>query len=137
MGDDSEQLARFEEMGEAAVSLIVRTSGFATTNQRLAIKWLAQKDQESERRREASQAEQIDIARSAKDAAWAAARAAERAAKAAEKANIRATIALIIAAISIAVTLIGIWLVHHDAPSGSLSPYASLSSFQNEALAAM
>jgi hypothetical protein len=80
----------------------------------LAIKWLEGKDQESERRREASQAEQIEIARSAKDAAWAAALAAERAATAAEKANIRATIALVIAAISIAATIIGVWVVHRD-----------------------
>ena len=54
MDDDSEQLARFEEMGEETVRLHVQTFGFAITNHRLAIKWLAQKDQESERRREAS-----------------------------------------------------------------------------------
>jgi hypothetical protein len=70
MDDDSEQLARFEEMGEEAVRIHVHTFSFNTAHQRLAIKWLAQKDQELERRRDASQAEQIDIARSAKDAAW-------------------------------------------------------------------
>jgi hypothetical protein len=74
MDNDGEQFARFEEMGEEAVRILAYTAGFATTNQRLAIKWLAQKDQESERRRDASQAEQIDLARSANDAAWEAAR---------------------------------------------------------------
>ncbi len=153
MDDDSEQLARFEEMGEEAVSILAHTAGFTTTNQRLAIKWLAQKDQESERRRESSQAEQIEIARSAKDAAWVAARAAERAATAAEKANIRAIIALIIATISIITTITGIWVVHRDvgkatlhsayfsdasassagAPSRQLSPYAYRSSLLNVA----
>ena len=67
MDDDSEQLARFEEMGEEAVRIHVHTFSFNTAHQRLAIKWLAQKDQELERRRDASQAEQIDIARSAKE----------------------------------------------------------------------
>jgi hypothetical protein len=127
MGDDNdEQLTRFEEMGEDAVRILAYTQRFTTKNQRLAIKWLAQKDQESERRREASQAEQINIARSAKDAAWAASSVAERAAAAAEKANIRATTALVIAAISIAATIIGVWIVHQDSthpvPSASHLP---------------
>jgi hypothetical protein len=45
MGDDSEQLARFEEMGEDAVRLLVLTPGFSATNQKLAIKWLQAKAQ--------------------------------------------------------------------------------------------
>jgi hypothetical protein len=97
MRDDNEQLARFEEMGEDAVRILVHTRRFTTPNQRLAIKWLAQKDQESERRREASKAEQLDIARSAKDAAWEAARAAN-------KANIIAAIAVVMAIIAIIIS---------------------------------
>jgi hypothetical protein len=98
MDDDSEQLARFEEMGEDAVRIHVHTFSFNTAHQRLAIKWLAQKDQELERRRDASQAEQIDIARSAKDAAWEAARAANKANTIAAIAVAMAMVAIIISA---------------------------------------
>jgi hypothetical protein len=114
MDDDSKQLEHFERMGEAAVRMDINNDCFPHSIRALAINWLAQRDEESERRREASQAEQIDIARSAKDAAWAAAMAAERAATAAEKANIRAIVALIIATISIIATVTGIWVVHRD-----------------------
>jgi hypothetical protein len=76
MGDDSEQLARFEEMGEEAVRLHVLTPGFNVTNQRLAIKWLEGKAQESKRRNESAQAEQSRTARIAKNAAIVAAIAA-------------------------------------------------------------
>jgi hypothetical protein len=91
--------------------------------QSAAIRWLAQKDEESERLRLASQAEQIEIARSAKDAAWTAAEAALRAATAAERANTRATIALIIAAISIAITVASSFVSHvYSAHSNQFSP---------------
>jgi hypothetical protein len=43
MDGDSEQLARFEEMGEEAVRIHAITAGFATANQRLAIKWFRRK----------------------------------------------------------------------------------------------
>ena len=76
MDDDSEQLARFEEMGEETVRLHVQTFGFAITNHRLAIKWLAQKDQESKRRNEAAHLEQNLTARTAKNGAIVAAIAA-------------------------------------------------------------
>jgi hypothetical protein len=135
MTDNSKLLDHFERMGQDAVRMHISNAGFNHSVQPLAIKWLAERDQESERLREVSQAEQIDIARSAKDAAWAAARAAERAASAAEKANKRATIALIIAIISIAVTVFGIWLSHRDEgrhiqfifPGGRAFPTDSLS----------
>ena len=52
MDGDSEQLARFEEMGEEAVRIIAHTGGFSTANQRLAIKWLQEKSHESNRRNE-------------------------------------------------------------------------------------
>ena len=97
MDDDSEQLARFEEMGEDAVRILAYTQRFTTKNQRLAIKWLAQKYQELERRREASQTEQTDIARSAKDAAWEAGRVAK-------KANTIAIIAVTMAIVAIIIS---------------------------------
>jgi hypothetical protein len=84
--------------------------------------WLAVKDQEERRRSDASQAEQIEIARSASAAAQRAATAAERAstaaerqAVAAERANTRANIALVIATISIIATVIGMVVTHLDA----------------------
>jgi Protein of unknown function (DUF742) len=77
MSDDAtEQIARFEEMGEEAVRLLVLTPGFNATNQKLAIKWLQGKAQESKRRNEAAQAEQNRTARTAKTAAIVAAIAA-------------------------------------------------------------
>ena len=104
--------ARFEQIGVNQVrSQLPLWSGKIHL---AAIEWLAEKDQESLRLSESSQAEQTEIARSAKDAAWAAARAAERAATAAEKANTRATIALIIAVASIIASIIGVIVVHHD-----------------------
>ena len=91
MDDDSEQFARFEEMGEEAVRIHALTDGFGTTNQRLAIKWLAQKDQESKRRNEAAHLEQNRTARIAKNAAIAA--------------TIAATIAVSLAIISIVISI--------------------------------
>lgn len=69
--------------------------------------WLRQKDQERADalalRNEASQAEHLEIARSAKDAAWEAARAAKHA-------NRIATAALIAAAVAIAVSIVGLFV---------------------------
>jgi hypothetical protein len=101
------------------------------------------KDQEARTRNDASQSEQTEIAREAKNAAVLAAsaakeaaaaadrqavavdrqadaadrkaEAAERAAAAAETANRRATIALAIAIISIIATVVGIIVTHKDA----------------------
>lgn len=70
MDEESEQRERFEQMGEEAVRLRVLTpTGFNTTNQRFAIKWLEKKFEESKRRSEAAQAEQNRTARTAKTAA--------------------------------------------------------------------
>src|SRR5207244_5099587 len=105
--------AELERMGERRVRLALERKEFPDAQVHTAYKWLSEKDDASARVKDASQAEQIEIARSARDAAWAAASAAERAAAAAEKANERATIALIIAAISITVTtIISLWLAH-------------------------
>jgi hypothetical protein len=120
--DISEHL---ESIGVPQVRLMLETDGLPSgllRHQSSIIEWLASKDQEAERLREASQSEQIEIARSASRAAERAAIAAERAsaaaerqATAAERANTRASIALVIATISIIATAIGIWVVHRDA----------------------
>jgi len=123
--DDLVLLAQLEEL----VRHLQSAAGFPQSSQRTVIRWLAKKDQESTRFKEASQAEQLEIARSAKDAAWEASDAAERAAitaeraavaverdaTAAEAANRRAAIAIIITAISVAIVRIGVWIVHRDA----------------------
>jgi hypothetical protein len=93
-------------MGAAKVRHLLSSGGLPTYLIAEAATWLGHFDDEERLRSEVSQSEQINIARSAKDAAWAAATAAERAATAAERANIRATIALVIAAISVAIAII-------------------------------
>jgi ferric-dicitrate binding protein FerR (iron transport regulator) len=94
-----------------------------------AIQWLAELDGKERSSKESSQAEQAEIARSAKDAAWAAAHAAERAAAAAERAedtakaaNTRATIAIIVTAIGLVIAVIGVWIVHRDTMPPPTSP---------------
>lgn len=84
-------------------------------------KWVSDQEREAEARKEASNAEQIELARSAaaeatraSAAAERSAVAAERQATAAERANTRATIALMIAIVSIIATVIGIWVTHMD-----------------------
>ncbi len=82
----------FEAIGAAEVRARVVTNAYLGATRALALAWL-------ERRSEASNVEQLDIARSAKDAAWAAARAADTA-------NSKATIAIVIAAISLIVAIV-------------------------------
>jgi hypothetical protein len=89
-------IPRLEELGEAQVRFLMSRDGFPSFWLPTIAKWLADKGQESELRREASQAEQIDIASSAKDAAWEAARAANKANTIAAIAVAMATIAIII-----------------------------------------
>jgi len=98
MDDDSEQLARFEEMGEVAVSLYLLTAKFTITTQILAIKWLSQRDQESKRRKESAHLEQNRTARTAKTAAIVAA--------------IAATITIPLAIISIVISILA-WIHPH------------------------
>jgi hypothetical protein len=105
--------AELKKWGEENVRNLLATNQLSLVYRDPALRWIEEIDrasaEESERRKDASQVEQAEIARSAKDAAWAASRAAERAATAAEEANTRATIALIIAAISITATIIGMF----------------------------
>lgn len=92
----------FEELGEAKVRQRLALKDFGDIEMRLAPEWLREKEEDRARlqaeRSDASQVEQIDIARSAKDAAWAAAEAARDAAREAKNANRLAVIANVIAA---------------------------------------
>jgi len=99
----------FERSGEAAVRQAIEDK-FLTGGLRMsALAWLARKEEARRLQSEASQAEQIDIARSAKDAAWAAAEAARDAANEARTANMTARLALAAAVIAIAVSIIGLF----------------------------
>ena len=110
MDDEAAIFAELEQLGEDEVRHRLDTNQFSLAYYSPAKRWIARRDraesEESERKREASQSEQISIARSAKDAAWAAALAAR-------KANIIASAALIMATISIVVSVIAI-LTHHS-----------------------
>lgn len=92
--------AGLEKLGEDVVRERIIAKTYNDVRRGLAEEWLRLREEE---RMEASQSEQIDIARSAKDAAWEAARAAHNA-------NIIATLALIAAAIAIAVSILAIFL---------------------------
>lgn len=83
---------QFEAIGAAEVRARLATKVYLGADAALATAWL-------ERRSEASSSEQLAIARSAKDAAWAAARAAETA-------NSKATIAIAIAIISLIIAIV-------------------------------
>ena len=108
--------AELETLGEESVRVRIMTGAYApkSAKRQLAEEWIRKKDQERaddlEARKLASQSEQIDIARDAKDAAWAAADAARDAAREAKKANIIATLALIAAIPAIAISLIALFL---------------------------
>jgi hypothetical protein len=111
--------AQLEEDGEEKVrdNLLSKRYGDVSNKKAFAEEWLAQRERA---RNEASQSEQIEIARSAKDAAWEAAAAAREAAAAARlaadeareqsriarAANTRATIALIIATLGVIASII-------------------------------
>jgi hypothetical protein len=104
--------AELEEAGEETVrdNLLAKRYGDVSNKKAFAEEWLAQK---ARARNESSQSEQIEIARSAKDAAWEAASAARVAAdeareqsRIARAANTRATIALIIATFGAIVSII-------------------------------
>ncbi len=103
----------FEKLGIEQVRKNLGTNVWDHNKKDVAREWLTFKAQEqaeeSERRNEASRSEQMEIARSAKDAAWAAADAARDAAKSARTANKTAMIALIIAAASASGTVIGLF----------------------------
>ena len=96
-------IAELEKQGETRVRDNLAHGHIAPAWGHVASTWLSEKERESERRREASNSEQIDLMRRASTAA-------ERQAIAAERANTRATIALVIAILSMIVSAIGIWM---------------------------
>lgn len=104
MSDDP--FARFADLSDEAIRKNIAEHVYGEDNKRRAEAVLASRDQ---LRREASQAEQMDIARSAKDAAW-------EAAKAARSANTRATIALVTATVSAIATGIMAYLAWTHPP---------------------
>ena len=99
--------AELEEMGEAKVRKAAATRLYTGRHGGWTEEWLAARDQAQVTSdaavARASQSEQIDIARSAKDAAWAAARAAKNA-------NMIATLALIAAAIAMAISVVTLFV---------------------------
>jgi hypothetical protein len=116
MSDQIKQIIeRMEQLGPAQVRLLVASGNLPSGWEVHAVEWLAKKDQEERAVIASSQAEQIEIARSASKAAERASDAAERQAAAAERANRRATIALIIAVISVIATIVGMVINHIDA----------------------
>jgi len=106
--------AFFESHGEPKLRMLLQTGGWPQAFHLRTVQWLARKDTALDNAKAASEAEQIAIARSSKDAAWASAAASERAARAAEGANKRSSIALVVAVLSALVAIISIALVHLD-----------------------
>jgi hypothetical protein len=111
-----------EAMGTAQLRARIAGGAWPSHLMGTADRWLKVKNDEEASRRQAYQAEQIAIAREAKDAAVfasltaeRAAAAAERQADAAERANRGAVIALIIASFSIIETIVNVVVVHKDA----------------------
>ena len=108
--------ATLEELGEAKVRERLATGAWGKLGPKveLANVWVDEKDRA---RASASESEQIEIARSAKEAAWVAAEAARESAieaseasRFAKAANIRTTIMLIITAISVIATIVIFYL---------------------------
>ena len=97
--------AELERLGEDAVRARLAAGTYQRVNRQLAEEWTIAQER---LRSDASQSEQMAIARSAKDAAWEAASAARDAAKAARQQAARAKTANIIAAIALAVAIASI-----------------------------
>ena len=100
MDDEQAYRAQFELWGEARTRNLFGSEGGLGQGQRNAARaWLAELDAKSAREAKAAsdalESEKIDIARSAKDAAWAAVRVADRA-------SIKAWIAIVISVASLA-----------------------------------
>ena len=94
MTDAQEFNAKLDALGAAEVRAGLASGAYMGAERLLAAAWIT-------RHSEASNAEQLAIAREARDAAVAAARAADAA-------NIKATIALIIAVISTIAAIVGV-----------------------------
>lgn len=118
---EAQYLAELETRGKTQVRSDLDHGSISPAFVFLTAQWLAGKERDEERRREASSSAQIELARAAATeaarasaAAERSAAAAERQATAAERANMRATIALVIAIASIIITAVSIWITHMD-----------------------
>lgn len=104
----------FEEAGEEVVRRNLALGHYGEVNGKRAKAWLSridrQRDSERELLRVDQANEQLEIARSAKDAAWKSAQASENAAAEAQKANLIATVAMIVSVIAIAVAVVSAFL---------------------------
>ena len=114
MSLDDRTLRRWEELGPDVVRTMLNTGGIVQALNVGTIEWLAEKDREALAKGTAEQQEQLDVAKSSRDAAWASAGAAKRSADAAEGANRRATIALVVAGLSMMVAVCAIYVAHRD-----------------------
>ena len=86
-------IRQFEELGVVQVRLMVQSSGFPTHMNIHAAEWLAKKARESHAQSEAARAEDLEISRSARDAAREANEIASAANSLAESANTIARVA--------------------------------------------
>ncbi|WP_424363575.1 hypothetical protein [Methylocystis parvus] len=124
---DEKLFKQFERWGELKVRADVAIKKYPEHAHTSALRWLRGIDEARERAAADIAAEQLEIARSAKDAAWAAAKEAERAssaaerassaaerqAAAAERADTKALIAIIIAIVSAATAIASIIVPHY------------------------
>lgn len=121
----------FERLGIEGVKAALLTGGFPQSMNIHAIEWVGEREKEVQRRTDELRAEEVEIAKSARDAAFEAntlaasaneaareaneiareaSASARRSAEAAHTNNIIATIALIAAVIAIAISIIGVFL---------------------------
>ncbi len=103
LDDDAERerqarLRRFDQLGEAAVRLRVLAGGMPASHLNDAITWLGAKDQDRSARAEASNSEQMRLAREANTIA--------------RQAKIAAVIAAVLAAIGSIISVLS-WLFPH------------------------
>lgn len=96
-----------EQAGEKQVRNALQRGGYIGETASIAREWL---ENQRTQRMDDSQAEQLETAKSAKDAAWAAADAARDAAREAKTANMIATLALAAAVIAIAVSMVALFI---------------------------
>ncbi|WP_272799267.1 hypothetical protein [Sphingobium sp. AntQ-1] len=96
----------FEKMGVEAVRLALKNGKLNWEVSEQAVPWLAQKDHERNLENSVNAEKQLEIARSASEAAWAAVTQAAVANSRAQTANIIATLAMIAAVVTIAISII-------------------------------
>ena len=115
----------FEKLGEEKVRQNLATHVYGEDNTKLAREWLShkaqQKSEEAQRRSEASSAEEVSIARSAKDAAWESAEAAKMSAKEAMRANTRASLSIVVSAVAAFAAIAAVVIVAATPPKLSVS----------------